>query len=57
MHATPTVPSVPAEQNGPLHAILTRVSELPALTTVPKKEKKVKTSRIPQGLKRKSKTK
>jgi dTMP kinase len=39
------------------HAILTRVSELPALTTVPKKEKKVKTSRIPQGLKRKSKTK
>ena len=36
------------------HAVVTRVSELPALSKIVKKEK---TSRIPQGLKRRTKTK
>ena len=36
------------------HAIVTRVAELPALSKIPKKEK---VSRIPQGLKRKTKVK
>lgn len=38
-------------------AIISRVAELPALGNIPEKEKKEKVSRIPQGLKRKTKDK